>query len=107
MKSASGSGSTFDLYEAVMCFYDLSGDGKSEAGAAGLVGYERLKYPHFLRGGHAASIVTNGDMYIISSGFGTKTYNSMWIVYGFLCVSKKIQTYLPDFQRIQREFGEI
>ena len=42
MKSASTSGSTFDFYGAVMGFDDLSGDSKSEAGAAGLVGYERF-----------------------------------------------------------------
>ena len=37
MKSASTSGSTFDFYGAVMGFDDLSGDSKSEAGAAGTV----------------------------------------------------------------------
>lgn len=65
MKSASTSGSTFDFYGAVMGFDDLSGDSKSEAGAAGLVGYERFKYPLFLRGGHAASVVRDGNMYVL------------------------------------------
>ena len=65
MKSASISGSTFDFYGAVMGFDDLSGDSKSEAGAAGLVGYERFKYPLFLRGGHAASVVRDGNMYVL------------------------------------------
>ena len=48
-----------------MGFDDLSGDSKSEAGAAGLVGYERFKYPLFLRGGHAASVVRDGNMYVL------------------------------------------
>lgn len=65
MKSASTSGSTFDFYGAVMGFDNLSGDSKSEAGAAGLVGYERFKYPLFLRGGHAASVVRDGNMYVL------------------------------------------
>ena len=59
MKSASTSGSTFNFYGTMMGFNDLSGDSKSEAGAAGLVGYETLKYPRLLRGGHAAPVVTD------------------------------------------------
>jgi len=102
MKSASDTGSTFNFYGTVMCFNNLSGDRKSEACAAGLIGYERFKYPRFLRWGHAASVILNRNMYILSSGFGTKTDASMCMADGFLSVAKKIQKYLSDFQGIQR-----
>ena len=87
MKSASGFRSTFYLYGSVMCFNDLPGDSKSEAGAAGLVGYERFKCPCFLRGGHAAAVITDNNMYVFCGGFCMKTDDAMRMADRFLCIA--------------------